>query len=100
MSTQLKIREFYHLWLDVKQKRDVEIVNILEIFAVKKLTRSLSAKEQMKIGNLLKKFKKCWSECRRRKSLFETKLNNWLDLEIFDKISSGVSGFNFLIANI
>lgn len=100
MSTQLKIREFYHLWLDVKQKRDVEIVNIFEIFAVKKLTRSLSDKEKIKIGNILKKFKKCWSKSCRSKALFEAKLNNWLDLEIFDKISSGVSGFNFLIANI
>lgn len=80
MSTQMKMRDFFNSWIELKENKDV--VKKLSGIVGARIGKSLEAKDVQKIYNLNSKLKRMWSDCNRKRDRFECKFCDWLNTDL------------------
>lgn len=96
MSSPLRIRDIFNLWLEVKQHKTSTVILKVTQFVENRLQRVLFNTEVQKLNFTLLKFNRNWTKHSRMRSRFEAEMSDWLDSEIFNKEVCVVSSFYFI----
>lgn len=79
----MKIRDFYNEWLVVKGQKVSEVVEFLKKQADSNFGVHLDNNDICRIRLLVYKLQTKWSKCLRKKSVFESTYQCWLDTVFF-----------------